>query len=82
MKIRALLQALPGIPLTCAAIVACHHQATTFRAFFLASALLSAAVAWGLALPLLGAGVLAFVSERPTDFILVKLRREKDVRVR
>ena len=52
------------------------------RWFFLASALLSAAVAWGLALPLLGAGVLAFVSERPIDFILVKLRREKDVRVR
>jgi len=52
------------------------------RWFFLASALLSAAVAWGLALPLLGAGVLAFVSERPIDFILVKLRREKSVRLR
>lgn len=52
------------------------------RWFFFASALLSAAVAWGLALPLLGAGVLAFVSERPIDFILAKLRREKSVRLR
>ena len=42
------------------------------RWFFLASAVLSIAVAWGLALPLLGAAVLAFVSERPIDFILEK----------
>lgn len=52
------------------------------RWFFLASAVLSAAVAWGLALPLLGAAVLAFVSERPIDFFLRKLRREDDTRVR
>lgn len=50
--------------------------------FFLASAALSAAVAWGLALPLIGAGVLAFVSERPIDFVLAKLKREKDTRLR
>jgi predicted PurR-regulated permease PerM len=52
------------------------------RWFFLASALLSAAIAWGLALPLAAAAVLAFVSERPIDFLLRKLRREDSVRVR
>lgn len=52
------------------------------RWFFLASALLSAAVAWGLVLPLAAAMVLAFVSEGPIDFFLRKLRRENSVRLR
>lgn len=52
------------------------------RWFFLASALLSAAVVWGLALPLAAAAVLAFVSEGPIDFLLRKLRREGSVRLR
>jgi predicted PurR-regulated permease PerM len=52
------------------------------RWFFLLSAVLCAAVAWGLALPLLGAAVLAFVSERPIDFILLKLRRSDSRRLR
>jgi predicted PurR-regulated permease PerM len=52
------------------------------RWFFLASAALSLAIVWGLALPLGIAAVLAFVSEGPVDFILKKLRRPNDRRVR
>ncbi len=52
------------------------------RWFFLASALLSAAIVWGLLLPLAAAAVLAFVSEGPIDFFLRKLRRENSLRVR
>ena len=58
------------------------HPPSRIRWFFLASAVLSAAVAWGLALPLLGAAVLAFVSERPIDLVLEKLHRSHDRRVR
>jgi predicted PurR-regulated permease PerM len=52
------------------------------RWFFLASVVLSAAVAWGLALPLAGAAVLAFVSEGPIDFVLKKLNGEQSMRLR
>lgn len=52
------------------------------RWFFLASAVLSAAIAKGLVLPLAGAAVLAFVSERPIDLILAKLRRPDSPRIR
>ncbi|MEZ4300366.1 MAG: AI-2E family transporter [Polyangiaceae bacterium] len=52
------------------------------RWFFLASAALSAAVAWGLVLPLAAAAVLAFVSETPIDLVLRKLRRENSPRFR
>lgn len=51
------------------------------RWFFLASAAISVAVAWGLVLPLGVAAVLAFVSEHPIEFILKKLRRENSPRV-
>ncbi|MFO0756556.1 MAG: AI-2E family transporter [Byssovorax sp.] len=56
--------------------------ASRIRWFFLGSTLLSIAVAWGLALPLAGAAVLAFVSEGPIDFILLRLGQDKNPRMR
>lgn len=52
------------------------------RWFFLASALFSGAVVWGLAAPLAAGAVLAFVSEGAIDFFLRKLRREGSPRLR
>ena len=59
-----------------------YPPASRVRWFFLASAILSALVLKGLVLPLAGAAVLAFVSERPIDFLLKKLRREESSRLR
>lgn len=59
-----------------------EHPPSRIQWFLLASAALSLAVAWGLALPIAGAAVLAFVSEGPIDAVLRRLRREHSRKMR